>query len=302
MRSPGIVRSAGCNEVPAAMILVTGANGNTGSEVTRQLAAAGRPVRALVRARENGAKLPRTGVEIALGSFADIASLDAAMMGVEAVFMISFEHPEQLALQANVIEAARRAGVRMIARLSASSADAESPDPLISTHGKGDLQLARSGLGHVLIRPQWFNQNFLTYCPGGVLRLPAGEARLPFVDIRDIAAVTIRALTEPGHDGKAYVLTGPEALSHAEVVAILSEATGRRFVYENIPPETYRQMLIAGGDSEFRADLVVNLFDRMRRRGTAPISGDIASVLGRPAIDFRQFARDYAGEIAKQVG
>jgi uncharacterized protein YbjT (DUF2867 family) len=190
----------------------------------------------------------------------------------------------------------------MIARLSASSADAESPDPLISTHGKGDLQLARSGLGHVLIRPQWFNQNFLTYCPGGVLRLPAGEARLPFVDIRDIAAVTIKALTEPGHDGKAYVLTGPEALSHAEVAAILSEATGKRFVYENIPPETYRRMLIAEGASEFRADLVVNLFDRMRRRGTAPISDDIARVLGRPAIDFRRFARDYAGEIAKQVG
>ncbi|MGH6938032.1 SDR family oxidoreductase [Hypericibacter sp.] len=284
------------------MILVTGANGNTGSEVTRQLAAAGRPVRALLRRRDNAAKLPRAGVEIVLGSFADIPSLDAAMTGVDAVFLISFEHPEQLALQANVIEAAGRAGVRMIARLSAASADAESPDPLISTHGKGDLQLARSGLGHVLIRPQWFSQNFITYCPGGVLRLPAGEARLPFVDIRDIGAVTIKALTEPGHDSKAYVLTGPEALSHAEVAAILSEATGKRFSYEDIAPETYRRMLIAEGASEFRADLVVNLFKRMRRRGTAPIHEDIAWVLGRPAIGFRQFARDYAGEIAKQVG
>jgi len=283
------------------MILVTGANGTTGSEVTRQLAAAGRPVRALVRSRENAAKLPKTGVEIALGSFADIPSLDAAMKGVEAVFMISFEDPEQLALQADVIEAARRAGVRMIARLSASSADAESPDALISTHGRGDRQLARSGLGHVLIRPQWFNQNFLTYCPGGIIRLPAGKARLPFVDVRDIAAVTIKALTEPGHDGKVYVLTGPEALGHAEVAAIFSEATGKRFVYEDIPPETYRRELIAQGVSEFRADLVVNLFDRMRRRGTAPIYDDISKVLGRPAIAFRQFARDYANEIAKQV-
>jgi uncharacterized protein YbjT (DUF2867 family) len=284
------------------MILVSGANGNSGSEVTRQLAAAGRPVRALLRSRENASKLPKAGVEIALGSFADIPSLDAAMTGVRAVFLISFEHPDQLALQANVIEAARRAGVRMIARLSASSADPESPDPLIRAHGLGDRQLARSGLGHVLIRPQWFDQNFITYCPGGVIRLPAGETRLPFVDLRDIAAVTIKALTEPGHDGKAYVLTGPEALSHAEVAAILSEATGKRFVYENIPPETYRRMLIAEGASEFRADLVVNLFDRMRQRGTAPIHDDIGKVLGRPAIGFRAFARDYANEIAKQVG
>jgi uncharacterized protein YbjT (DUF2867 family) len=81
------------------MILVTGASGTTGSEITRQLVAGGRPVRALLRRRENGAKLPRAGLEIATGSFEDVPSLDAAMKGVEAAFLISFEHPEQLALQ-----------------------------------------------------------------------------------------------------------------------------------------------------------------------------------------------------------
>jgi uncharacterized protein YbjT (DUF2867 family) len=220
---------------------------------------------------------------------------------VESVFLISFEHPDQLALQANVIEAAQRAGVRIIARLSASSADAESPDSLVSNHGKGDRQLAQSGLEPVLIRPQWFNQNFLTYCPGGIIRLPAGEARLPFVDVRDIGAVTIKALSEPGHDGHAYVLTGPEALNHAEVARILSEATGKRFVYEDIPPETYRRELIAKGASDYYAELILNLFARMRRRGTAEVHDDIRKVLGRPAITFRQFARDFAGELAKQV-
>ncbi len=283
------------------MILVTGANGTTGSEITRQLAAAGRAVRVLLRAPQKAAGLPTAGVEIAIGSFDDPPSLDAAMKGVESVFLISFDHPDQLALQANAIAAARRAGVRMVARLSASSADPESPDPLISRHGQGDRQLARSGLGHVLIRPQWFNQNFLTYCPGGIIALPAGDARLPFVDVRDIAAVTIRALSEPGHDGQAYVLTGPEALSHGEVAAILSEATGKRFVYEDIPAEIYRRKLIAGGASDDYADLIINLFARMRLRGTAEVHDDIRRVLGRPAISFRQFARDYAAELAKQV-
>ena len=283
------------------MILVTGANGTTGSEITGQLIAGGRPVRALLRRRENGAKLPQAGLEIATGSFEDIPSLDAAMKGVEAVFLISFEHPEELALQANVIEAARRAGVRMVARLSASSADPESPDPLIRNHGKGDEQLARSGLGHVLIRPQWFDQNFLTYCPGGVIRLPAGEARLPFVDVRDIAAVAVKALTEPGHNGKAYILTGPEALSHAEVAAILSAATGKHFVYEDVAPESYRRQLIDEGASAYYADLILNLFARMRQRGTAEVHDDIRKVLGRPAISFRQFARDYADQLAAQV-
>lgn len=284
------------------MILVTGANGTTGSEVTRQLVASGRPVRAFLRSRAKAAMLPKSGVEIALGSFEDVASLDAAMKGVKAVYLISFDGPDQLALQANVIEAARRASVRMIARLSASSADPESPDVLIANHGKGDRQLARSGLGHVLIRPQWFDQNFLTYCPGGFIRLPAGEARLPFIDVRDIAAVAIKALTEPGHDGKAYVLTGPEALSHAEVAAILSQATGKRFVYEDIAPEAYRRQLIEQGASALYADLILNLFERMRRRGSAEIHDDVRKVLGRPAIGFRRFAEDYAGELAKQVG
>ncbi len=283
------------------MILVTGANGTTGSEITRQLVAAGRPVRVLLRKAANAASLPKSGFDIALGSYEDVPSLDKAMKGIEAVFLASFEHPDQLALQANVIEAAGRAGVRMIARLSASSADANSPDPLVANHGKGDRQLAQSGLGHVLIRPQWFNQNFLTYCPGGKIRLPAGEARLPFVDVRDIGAVTIKALTEPGHNGQAYVLTGPEALNHAKVAAILSEATGKRFTYEDMAPDDYRRQLIDEGASDFYADLIINLFERMRQRGTAPIHDDIRKVLGRPAIAFRQFAKDYAGEIARQV-
>lgn len=283
------------------MILVTGANGATGSEVVRQLAAEGRPVRAMVRKPENAEALPKERVEVVVGSFSDIESLGSAMDGVDAVFMISFEHPDQLTLQANAIEAAKRAGVKMMARLSAAGADANSDDPLVSNHGKGDRQLAQSGLGYVLIRPQWFNQNFLTYCPGGVIRLPAGDAPLPFVDVRDIAAVTIKALTEPGHDGRAYVLTGPEALNHTEVAAILSEATGKHFVYEDVSPETYRRSLLDEGASEHYADLIIKLFAFVRSRGEDEVHDDIERVLGRPAISFRQFAHDHADELAKQV-
>jgi uncharacterized protein YbjT (DUF2867 family) len=185
--------------------------------------------------------------------------------------------------------------------LSAASADPDSDDPLVSNHGKGDRQLADSGLGYVLLRPQWFNQNFLTYCPGGIIRLPAGEARLPFVDVRDIAAVAIKAMSEPGHSGQAYVLTGPENLSHGQVAEILSKATGKKFIYRDIAPETYRQELIEEGASAYSAELVTKLFARVRSRGQGEIHDDIRRVLGRPAITFRQFARDFAGELAKQV-
>ncbi len=285
----------------SAIILVTGANGTTGSEVVRQLAAEGRPVRAMVRKPENAEPFPKERVEVVVASFSDIDSLDSAMNGVDAVFMISFEHPDHLALQANVIEAAKRAGVKMVVRLSGVGAGGNSGDPLVSNHGKGDRQLARSGLGYVLIRPQWFNQNFLTYCSGGVISLPAGNAPLPFVDVRDIAAVTIEALTEPSHEGQAYNLTGPEALNHTEVAAILSEATGKHFVYEDVSPETYRRGLIGEGASEHYADLITNVFAFVRSRGEDEVHDDIERVLGRPAISFRRFAHDYADKLARQM-
>ena len=121
------------------------------------------------------------------------------------------------------------------------------------------------------------------------------------MDVRDIAAVTVKALTEPGHQGQAYVLTGPEALTHDEVAAIVAQATGKRFVYEDMPPEVYRRELIAKGVSEYYAGLLLDLFAFMRRRGAAEVHDDVRKVLGRPAITFRQFAVDFSGELAKQV-
>jgi uncharacterized protein YbjT (DUF2867 family) len=283
------------------MILVTGANGTTGSEITRQLARQEVPVRAMVRRPETAGGLPKQGVEVVLGDFADVGSLDVAMTGVEAVFLASFEHPDQLALQGNVIAAAKRADVRIVARLSASGADPDLDDPIESGHGKGDRQLADSGLSYVLLRPQWFNQNFLTGCPGGAIRLPAGGMRVPFVDVRDIAAVAIRALSEPGHDGQAYVLTGPEILSHREVAAILSQATGKSFVYEDVPPEVYRKTLLEAGLSDYDIELILKLFELERSQDPGAVHDDIPRVLGRPAISFRQFAEDFAEQLAKQV-
>lgn len=283
------------------MILVTGAKSSVGSEVARQLAATGRPVRAMVRNLASAAKLSDEGMEVVVGSFSDRDALDTAMTGVDAAFMISFEHPDQIALQGNFIAAARRAGVRLVARLSAAGADPGSANPIMSSHGKGDRQLVESGLAYVLVRPDWFSQELLVDCPRGVIRRPAGDARMPFVDVRDTAAVTVKALTQTGHDGRAYVVTGPEALNHTEIAALLSEATGKRFVYEDVPLELYRQALLAGGASDYYADLITRLFAAVRGGDVGAISDDVRRVLGRPAIPFRQFAHDFADQLARQA-
>lgn len=281
-------------------VLVTGASGTVGGEVARQLIAAEIPTRVLVRSAEKAA--PFQGkAEIAIGDFADRASLARALEGARSALMASFDHPDQLALQGNLIAAAKHAGVGLVARVSGASADVDSQAALMRAHGAGDQQLAQSGLGYCLLRPHWFHQNFLGYCPGGVIRLPVGDGRVPFVDVRDIAAVAVKALTEPGHDGKAYGLLGPEALTHAEVAEILSEVTGRRFVFEDVSPAAYREMAIAEGMDATRADQLIEILERIRAGLSESESDDVERVLGRPPISFAQFARDYAAELVRQL-
>jgi uncharacterized protein YbjT (DUF2867 family) len=214
--------------------------------------------------------------------------------------MASFDHPDQIALQRNLIEACRDAGVGMVVRLSGSSASPDSPSRAMQLHHVGDTQLAASGIGYCILRPSWFHQNFFTYCPGGRLRLPAGDGRIPFLDVRDIAEVAVAALTRPGHDGRIYQLLGPELLNHREVADILSNATGRSFVYEDVAPETWRRESIAAGMSEDVAGQVLEIFANVKAGRSAISGGDLAPLLGRPGTTLAEFARDHAAELVKQ--
>jgi uncharacterized protein YbjT (DUF2867 family) len=282
------------------MILVTGANGNVGREVVDQLAAGGHDVRALLRSRARADILP-TSAEIAIGDFADTNSLARAVDGVDAVYMTSFEHPELLRLQGNLISAARDAGVRVVARLSGMRADRESPAAISRNHALGDRQLAESGLGYVILRPNWFHQNFLGYFPGGVMRLPVGAGRTSFIDVRDIAAVAVAALTDPRHLGETFELSGPEALSHAEVAQTLSQATGRRLIFEDIAEEVWLAEAVHRGMEPSAADALIGLFRRTREGAMAEVTDAVERVTGRLAIDLVAFANDHAEALCRQL-
>lgn len=274
------------------MILVTGANGNVGGEIVSQLVAAGHAVRALVRTQAKATDFPAT-VEIAIGDFADIGSLVRAFDGVEAVYMTSFEHPELLGLQSNLITVARDAGVRVMVRLSGMGANARASETIVREHGLCDQQLADSGIGYVLLQPNWFYQNFLYYIPEGVMSLPAGDGRTSFIDVRDIAAVAVAALADPKHPGDAFVLTGPEALSHAEAAHILSAIIGRRFIFEDVTDETWRAQAVDSGMEQTEADNLIGLFRLIRDGSMAEITDDVERVIGRPPIGLAAFALDY---------
>ena len=282
------------------MILVTGANGNVGREVVNQLVTAGHDVRALLRSRARAESLPTT-VEIAVGDFSDTHALARALEGADAVYMTSFEHPDLLRLQGNLISVARDAGVRVVARLSGMRADPESSAAISRNHALGDRQLAESGLGYVLLRPNWFHQNFLGYFPGGVMRLPVGAGRTTFIDVRDIAAVAVAALTDRRHLGETFELSGPEALSHAEVAQILSEATDRGFIFEDVAEEDWRAETVHRGMVPDDADALIGLFRRIREGAMAEVTGDVERVTGRPPIDLATFARDYTKALCRQL-
>ncbi len=280
-------------------VLVTGASGTTGNEVVRALVDAGVPTRVLLRDQTKATKL-RSGIEIAIGDFGNRTALEATCRGARSAFMTSFDHPDQIALQKNLIDACRKEGVGTIVRLSASSAAPDSSSRAMQLHHVGDTQLASSGLGHCILRPSWFHQNFLTYCPGGRLRLPAGDGRIPFLDVRDIAEVAVATLTKPGHDGKTYLLLGPALLNHREVADILTEATGRRFVYEDVAPETWRRESMAAGMSDDVAGQVLEIFARVKAGQSAISGGDLPRLLGRPGTTLAQFARDHAAALVRQ--
>ncbi len=281
------------------IILVTGATGKVGGEVVRQLVAARKPVRALVRGPDRARDVP-AGAEILVGALDDRAALARACRGVEGVFLGSFDDSRLLELQSNVIAAARGAGAARVARLSALSARTDSPHAFARVHGHGDRQVLDSGLG-IALQPTWFNQNFLTYFPKGVLRMPVGGGRVGFIDVRDIAAVAIRVLTRPGWEGQAIELTGPEALSHAEVAAILSEATGRTFTFEDEPVEAFTVRARAEGmDGEY-LDILLGLFERIQRDDSAVVRPGVRQVLGREPTTLRAFAHDFAAEVVKQL-
>lgn len=279
------------------MILVTGATGKVGSEVVKQLAARGAPVRALVRSPEKARAIAAPGVEIARGDLGDPGSLGAAMEGVEALFLLTPPDPRQVEWQHNAIEAAKRAGVRHVVKLSAIGASEHAPVQLGRWHWQTEEELKASGLGWTILQPGFFMQNFLGFAPtiqGQGAFYSNVNGRVALVDARDIAAVAVAALTEDGHEGQTYVITGGEAISYPEAAEKLSAALGRGVNYVEIPDEAMRSALLQAGLPDWFADDLLALNAILNAGHAATPTDVVATVAKKEPIRFDQFARDHA--------
>lgn len=281
------------------MILVTGANGLSGSELVRRLSARGVPVRALVRSAVKAqgiSSLPK--VEIVEGDMARPETLTSALRGVERAMLISSSDPTMLEVQSSFINAARKAGVAHVVKLSGIIADRESPFRFSRMHGEIERRLEDSGMAFTHLRAGEFMHAYFRQVPSivakGALFLPMEDAKIASIDIGDIADVAAAILTSAGHEGKTYPLTGPEALSMAEVAEKLSAAIGKRVQYVNISPEDAKRAQLAAGVPPFLADALGELFAERRKGKESQVSAVIPTVFGRRATSFDEFARRHA--------
>ena len=278
------------------MILVTGATGTVGGRIARQLLGRGR-LRLLARRPE---QVPVAGplTEVVAGDYGDRASLAAAMVGVRAAFLVTND-PGRPREDADFLDAARAAGVRRVVKLSAHAVGQPDADDLITNwHRASEDRLRSSGLDWTILRPRAFMTNTLAWAPSirteGVVRAFDGESPNACVDPDDIAEVACRALTEPGHAGRVYSLTGPEALTVREQTDQLGRVLGRPLRFERLTADQFR----AGLRRSYPEPVVEALLasaDRGRSGSKAVVETTVLEVTGRPPRSFRAWAVEHAG-------
>ncbi|MEU6720340.1 NAD(P)H-binding protein [Nonomuraea sp. NPDC046802] len=278
------------------MILVTGATGNVGRQVVAQLRDTGVHVRALTRDL-GSAHLPH-GVEAALGDLSAPETIETGMRDVEAVFMI-WPLPTAESAPA-ALEVVRKHARRVVFLSSGAIRDdlTKQIEPIAQLHADVEQAIRHSGVEWTFLRPHGFAVNTRRWLPqireGDVVRGAYGDAAMTLLHERDIAAVAIRTLTQHGHGGCDYILTGPELLTQAEQVRIIGDAIGRPLRWEEISPATARQEMLAWQPAEV-VDIVLNAYAGMVE-GPSPITSTVEEIIGRPPYTFFNWAAHHAAD------
>ncbi len=280
------------------MICVTGASGTLSSEVIQQLEAAKAPFRAAYFSRQKTEAARARGIDAVVIDYSNPETLRVAFQGCDKLFLLGPTLPNQTQLELNAVEAAKQADIPHIVKQSVMAAH-EERYIIARVHRAVEQGIESSGMAWTLLRPNSFLQNVVTFMRDtirneSVFYSSSSDARISHVDVRDIAAVAVRALTDPGHVGKAYTLTGPQALTYDELAGELSKSLGRTIRHVNLSPADLKAGMVAQGAPEEIADWLIDIERFYREDGASRITDDIKRVTGRDPRRFREFARDYA--------
>ena len=280
------------------MTCVTGAGGTVGSEVIKQLESAKAPFRAAYFSNEKAEAARARGIDAVIIDYNRPETLRSAFQGCDKLFLLGPNALNQRQLELNAVEAAKVVGVRHIVKQSVMGSD-EKAFGLAKVHRPVEKAIESSGFAWTFLRPNSFMQNVVTYMgetikAEGAFYSASGKAKISHVDVRDIAAVAVKALTEPKHEGKAYTLSGPEALTYDELANELSKVLGRSISHINLSPSDLKNGMLAGGMPEEIADQMLDLERYYREDKASRITNDIKQVTGRDPRRFAQYARDCA--------
>jgi uncharacterized protein YbjT (DUF2867 family) len=278
------------------MILVTGATGNIGPGVVRSLLKRGAPIRAAVHRTPPAID----GVQSVPLDFDRPDTYPPALDGADTLFLLSSEVSHEAAM----IDAARDAGIRRIVYISSFGAD-EDPFLVGRLHREMEERIAASGMAWTVLRPNFLMQNFFWLMADDIRREGAfydslGARPVSMIDARDVGAVAARVLTEPGHEDRAYELSGPEAIDYHAAAAILSDALGRPIRYVEVDDDAYRAHLVAKGVPDHYVDVLVDV-NRQARKGRTRddrVTTSVSDITGRPPTPFLRFCQDHAGSFS----
>jgi uncharacterized protein YbjT (DUF2867 family) len=287
-------------------ILVTGATGNVGSEVIKQLSKATTDVniKAAVHSVENVKKVVKDDdrVEVVVIDYNEPETLKEALKDVDKLFFVTPESPNASELASNLVAEAKNAGIRHIVKLSTIGADTEAPVASFRLHRQAEKMIEESGIPYTFLRPHGFMQNFINwYSPtiksSNAFYPPAGDVKSSDVDVRDVAAVAIQALinnNDGRHNGKAYDITGPEAISYEDAARILSEQVGKKISYVSVSEEEHRRAMKDLGIGDWWINGILEVIEWYRKGYGSEVSSAVEEVTGKKPISFSQFVKDYA--------
>jgi uncharacterized protein YbjT (DUF2867 family) len=270
------------------LILVVGASGTVGSELVRLLKEQG------YRTRSTTSKTPAQPDQVQVNLFTG-EGIKAAFEGVDRAFFLAPPgSADQYSLVAPLIQEAKRRGLKKVVLMTAMGANASDATPF----RRAEIELEKSGLSYNIIRPNWFLQNFHTFWKHGIdtqnaILLPAGQAKVSFIDARDISAVAAKLLTSSEFDNRDFDLTGPQSADHAQVAAALSKVSGRKISYQEITPEQFQSGLLGAGLPKDYAQFLGAIMGFLKEGYSERATSSVKDITGRAPRSLEQYANDY---------
>ena len=275
------------------MILITGATGKTGSATAKSLGEKGETFRALIRNEEKKEGLESLGGEVVIGSIENTDVVNQSMQGVKTVLVLLPNSESQLALEKQLVDSAKQAGVERIVKMSSIEATPDATSPIPKLHLESEEYIKQSGLAWTMIKPNFYMQNLLasagTIKEQGKIFLPMGDGKTGMIDTTDVGKVLAKVLSEDGHESMNHEITGPEILSFYEVAEIFSQVLGKQVDYVDVPMDAYKETLGQFLTNQWHLDAVIDLFKGIAEGGIEDKTDTFNELMGETPKSLSQF-------------